>query len=52
MEEDGEPEFITLKARELHDEFKANYENWLEVQALLQSIQPSVVTQSIRIKVS
>ena len=28
---DSEPEFITLKARELHDRFKQNYDEYLEV---------------------
>lgn len=47
-----DPQFITLKARDIHDRLKANYLEFKEVQGLLNEVQPQVVTQNIRLQVS
>mmetsp|Transcript_37195 Transcript_37195/g.45428 ORF Transcript_37195/g.45428 Transcript_37195/m.45428 type:complete len:82 (+) Transcript_37195:152-397(+) len=54
FEKDGfdDSEFITTKARDIHDEFRANYERFQEVQDLMSQVQPQFVTQSIRFKVA
>lgn len=46
------PEFVTLKAREITDAYFANYKEFNEVQQLLEDVQPQAITQSIRIQVS
>lgn len=47
-----ESEFITLLARDIYDTFKDNYVKFQEVQVLLSQVQPQIVTQNIRIRVS
>ena len=46
FEKDGfeDAEFIALKARDIHDQFKENYENFYQVQLMLGQIQPQVAT--------
>ena len=53
FENDGfdESEFITLKARDIHDQFKKNYEDFQDIKYLLTTIRPELVTQSIRARV-
>jgi ribosomal protein S17E len=46
------PEFITMKAREIHDRFKQNYSDFQQVLHKMQEVQPQAVTQSIRNQVS
>ena len=41
-----------MKARDIHDRLKKNYAEFKEVQQMLSTIQPQVVTQNIREQVS